>query len=196
MTLKHLSAEEFVDCVESEPSAVQAAHLEQCVSCRRRVVDLHAMLEVTRANEVPEPSPLFWDRLSERIRAAVAVEPIGRGRGAWPLWSRWGVFPLALATVGIVLAVGAIVRGPHRLEQPENPTAQPATALPSGAAVEAGDASWKLMADLSATLDDQRTEEALDLRPGTVDEAVFHLSDLERDELARLIRVELGRPGS
>ena len=39
--------------------------------------------------EVPEPSPLFWDHLSARVRDAVAAEPARRwwsGVRSWPRW--------------------------------------------------------------------------------------------------------------
>ena len=42
------------------------------------------------AGEVPEPSPLFWNHLSARVRDAVAVEPIPR---AWWM-TYWRPFAL------------------------------------------------------------------------------------------------------
>ena len=59
------------------------------------------------------------------------------------------------------------------------------------------DPSLSVLADLTSDLDwDTATEAGLTLKPGAVDDLVTALNDEERQELRRLLREELARPGA
>ena len=63
-----------------DPSAATAhrdlsaatAHLDRCPACRAAVSELSALLTALKSETVPEPSPLFWDHFSARVREATA----------------------------------------------------------------------------------------------------------------------------
>ncbi len=77
---RHLSPEEFVDALEGTTSPVSATHLRECESCRAELADMRSVLDDARAVEASEPSPLFWDHFSARVKAATLQEPSG---AAW-----------------------------------------------------------------------------------------------------------------
>jgi hypothetical protein len=72
---KHLSPEEFVDALEGTASSVSATHLRECESCRAELADMRSVLDDARAVEASEPSPLFWDHFSARVKGATLQEP-------------------------------------------------------------------------------------------------------------------------
>src|SRR5437867_2824093 len=80
--MKHLSAEEFVDAAEGTLAAVRAAHLRTCEACRTQADSLGALLRDTAAIDVPDPSPLFWDHFSARVRERIAGQPEA-DRASW-----------------------------------------------------------------------------------------------------------------
>ena len=144
--------------------------------------------------EVPEPSPLFWDHLSARIRIAVADSDrtgaaihsvaIGRSRGG---------------SLGAILLV--VWPASPRVSVPVG-TGAPAVASgapPQGDDVRAfdDDPALALLADLSVGLDwDAALEAGLVPSEGTVDRVVFTLSVDERVELHRLLQEALARAGA
>ena len=85
--MTHLSEIEFVDHLDGTLPASRVVHLERCARCRERADALrHAMASVRpAAEEVPEPSPLFWDHFSQRVRDAVRDER----PPAAASWTRW-----------------------------------------------------------------------------------------------------------
>ena len=73
----HLSTQEFVDALEGTLPDTRKAHLSGCEICAREVAELTGVTQDARlAGEQPEPSPLFWDHFSARVRAATAGEAI------------------------------------------------------------------------------------------------------------------------
>jgi hypothetical protein len=103
----HLKTDELVDIAEGTRSESSAPHLAGCEPCRAQVNELRAMMSAARDVDVPEPSPLFWDHLSSRVREAVAAEAVPRRRWlAVALWRRGVLNPLsAVAVAGLLLAV-------------------------------------------------------------------------------------------
>jgi len=137
----HLSAEESVAVVEKTLDPIRAAHLDTCESCRRAVASLEAMLrEVEAAASPGEPSPLFWDHFSARVRDAVGAAPPAK-----PLWRRWWQPAVALAAVGAIAMV-LVGREANRAPEANAPAAQTTDASP------AGDASWEAVVELAADL--------------------------------------------
>jgi anti-sigma factor RsiW len=82
--VKHLTPDELVDAAESVLDTTRQRHLDTCDACRRQVESLRSLLREAASVPVPEPSPLFWDRFSARVRQAVAEE-----RSPAVGWSRW-----------------------------------------------------------------------------------------------------------
>jgi hypothetical protein len=70
--MRHLSEAELVDVAEGTDLQGASAHLAACDDCRGQVATLRAMMSAARDVTVPEPSPLFWEHLSARVREQVA----------------------------------------------------------------------------------------------------------------------------
>jgi hypothetical protein len=71
----HLTPEELIDSRERQLPPARQAHADACAVCRAELAQLNELLLNVAAVDVPEPSPLFWDHLSARIRDRVAHEP-------------------------------------------------------------------------------------------------------------------------
>ena len=203
----HLNPEELVDIAEGTRPESAAAHLAACDVCRTQLRDLRAMLSAAQEVEVPEPSPLFWDHLSSRVREAVATEAVPRR--SWldvARWSRGVLDPmLAVAAVGLLLAV--IIPG-MRAPAPAFPPAPVGVAIPPPTVVAdavvapellkdvTDDASLTLVASLTDGVDLDIAREAGLAPRGSAEHAVTHMSDVELRELGRLLKEELARSGA
>jgi hypothetical protein len=71
----HLTPEELIDSRERPLPPARQAHADTCAVCRAEIARLDEVLRDVAAIDIPEPSPLFWDHLSARIRDRVAHEP-------------------------------------------------------------------------------------------------------------------------
>jgi hypothetical protein len=194
--MSHLTDPEIVDLLEGRLDAGRRRHVEGCASCRRQVELLAGALRTVRDDEIPEPSPLFWDHLSGRVAAAIRSEslPVRGVAGAWqPGWR------LAAAAVVVALVGGLAWQAflaPDRRDGPLTRTEERATADPDADADVVLDA-WDA---LEAAAGDLEWEEAQSIgiayRPGSAEPLVGELTAVERAELARLIEVELKRHGA
>src|SRR5260221_10675904 len=103
----HLTTGELVDLAEGLRDDRAMSHLAGCDVCRRQLTDLRAMISVGDLDDlgdVPEPSPLFWDHLSARVRDGMRNERVP-GRASFLLfWPRIAVAALAFAVVVAVVA--------------------------------------------------------------------------------------------
>jgi hypothetical protein len=195
--MTHLRPAEFVELVEGSLAADRAAHAERCARCRDEAERLRAVLAEVGALEVPEPSALFWERFSARVRADVAAER-ARPLLGLPAWR-----PMFAALVGAAVVVAAVVAGWRAWIGPETSPAPvvrsdtPAPASPAAADAAAPDTmgvpEWDALTSLVADLrwEDVAGATALAMRPGTAERAVAMLDDGERAELVRLLEVEV-----
>jgi hypothetical protein len=146
----------------------------------------------------PEPSPLFWEHFSARVREGVdRVEPESRG---W--WARWVSGPavatavaaaLALAGLGWYVSEGdapATVTS-SGIPTPGQPAAQPAPASPD-------DEAWTVVVEAAEDVswEEGAMPAALAVGPGAAERAVAGLSEQQREELATLLRAEIDRTKS
>lgn len=149
------------------------------------------IIAALREVDVPEPSPLFWEHLSQRLHDAVANElPPTRG------WSdrfnfAWTAGVLG-ATVAVVLAVGvAIHHSPVGSRQAALTPAHVAQVSNSLHASE-DEASWAVMGDLASQMDFEEAAAAgLIATPGSADRALRQLSQDEQRAVAELLRQEI-----
>ena len=182
----HLTPEQFVDALDRPLSEDRKAHLAVCGACADELAEMRRVIaDVGVAGDVPEPSPLFWDHFSERVREAVDAVPE-------PLpWWRAGWRPvLAFAGVLGVVVIAAVLRpGPARSVSPLPDAAVPAT-ISAGAE---SDAMWDMIATLAPEVPvDQAFEAGLAPSSGTADAAIASLSEAQRRELVRLLKAEMG----
>ncbi len=196
--MAHLTSAEFVDLAEGVRDAASAPHLAECDRCRRQLADVRRMMAAAADSDVPEPSPLFWDHLSARVREAVAAEPSPRATafpGSW--WWRAAAGMAVSAMIAAVVASSIAHRTPER--RAPAPMQEVQEHPDSAALLGLGDdPSLDLVADFSRTLDWDDLREQL-LGSGKIDASVGELDGAERRELGRLLKEELargaGRPG-
>lgn len=183
--MNHLSDNELVDALDGTLQAGPAVHARDCAVCQDRLADLAHALASAREAAIPDPSPLFWDHLSARVRAAIADQP----RPA----QRWLAWPVLVPFGGLALLVVALVSGIVRHELPRQPESLSADAvrLETEDAVEA---AWALTANLMGTAPTS-VETDVPVRPGSAEYAALQLTPAEQTELVRLLREELKAGG-
>jgi hypothetical protein len=192
--MTHLTADELVDAVDGRLSQVLQTHLAGCDGCREKLADLAGVLAEVRAVDVPEPSPLFWERLSDNVRSAVAADSARP-----PIVARWFEWPVLVPLGALALLVFALVsvvpQGAHDLWRTQLAMSTGVDADDVGTALDA-DTHWELMAALIGDVDVEAAEQAgMSAVPGSADDVVSHLSSAEQQELGRLLREELKSSG-
>jgi hypothetical protein len=192
----HLTPEELIDVAEGARAEAATPHVQSCELCRHQIMTLRATMAAAADLEVPEPSPLFWDHLSRRVREAVAAEQAPRSifpawgsalPGSWRAW--------AIAGVAAAVMISIYVTAPRTLtprSRGGDRTAVSSAPLePFGAA---DDPSLTLFADLTGQMDAEAINETRwSSHAGAVDEVVASLSNNERLELQRLLKEELAK---
>jgi hypothetical protein len=199
--MKHLSREELIDSLEGSLPLAREAHLDDCLTCRAERTSLEQVLQRVAAVEIPEPSPLFWEHFSARVRDAAARQPVPAGAGweAWA-WPRWAV---GAATLVLCVTLGwagwrdygrahFVDKGNVRLVHEGG-----LEGTDPGLALMVSDEDWNLVMSMAedVTVDDA-DEPGLVIRPGATDRAFTDLSSEQRTELARLLTAEMTRPAS
>jgi hypothetical protein len=198
---RHLGPDELIDLAEGALAASSAPHLESCETCRRQLAEMRAMMSAASEVAVPEPSPLFWDHLSERVRQAVALEGAPRRASRWEQWLRPRVvLPVSAAVAAVIIAAVLGARPDVPPARPEVVSASRPSEPPEAAVFEPlgalDDSSLSLVADLTAELDWEAVSRMeLTTHAGGADEAVRELTGGELRELQRLLKEELARAG-
>lgn len=190
--MTHLSESEFVDFAEGGLDGSRSAHLDTCAACRHQAADVRAALEAALVVTVPEPSPLFWDHLSARVRQGIAAQPDVRH----PWWRPRVVAVLGCAAAAIVVVAISIRELPRGVAPapPSNPSRATAAVVPPDENEPSGepaptDAAWALLRAAASDMElDEATAAGLNVRPGAVDRAVLDLTPAERDALGRLLQ--------
>lgn len=186
--MTHLKPQEIIDAADGHAAPQQQQHLESCPRCAEQVQHALQMLGEVRAVGAPEPSPLYWEHLSENIRDRVAEEPRPRQRRS----SAWIWAPATVAVGAVAIVIG--LSNSHVADRSRGVTSVPETAVLRPAEERAEDSSWSLVTEASTDLAWEDVEAAgFSVRPGTADHAAVDLSDDQRQELARLLREELAR---
>jgi hypothetical protein len=199
--MKHFSPSEFVDFAEGTLAPARAAHADSCDDCRAQGALVRDAMRATAAPEIPEPSPLFWEHFSARVREGVAAE------ASHTAWSWLGGRESMRLAAGIAIVVALvstawIVRDAQGPRTPVPPAQEQAAATPLtgqngdvDAGLDAGNA--EVWAVLTAAASDMAIEEAraagMKPHPAAVDRAVQHMTTAELTELGRLLQSELKR---
>ena len=185
--MTHLTPTELIDALDASLPSARRAHLDTCDRCRNEAHALQALLGDVRQTEVPEPSPLFWEHFSARVRAAVALEMPSRPPARWFEWPV--VAPLAALALLVLALVSAM---PSGNDAPALQTAAVgSTAGPADSTADSIDSEWALVADLVDEFAARGDITGLPAGPGVADRAVLQLSVVEQQELMRLLREEL-----
>jgi hypothetical protein len=198
----HLTPEQLVDAAEATQNASVVAHLSACAACRAQVSQLRDTMASVLAEDVsvPEPSPLFWDHLQQRVVDAVEAERLSEH-----VITRFArsLRPAVLAPIAaaLLVAVGVLVTNVSRRSPVTTAPAQPTLVGDQSAAASSrellrdsmdDDPSLQLIADLAVDVDWSEAESASLAPDGSADHAVSHMSARDLKELQRLLRAELG----
>jgi hypothetical protein len=212
--MAHLTPEQFVDIADGVVAETNMPHLATCVECRQQLAGMRAiMTEAAGDDVVPEPSPLFWEHLSARVRHAVAEEP---GPRSWRdrLLRPWVLVPsIAGALIATLLVV--LQTQPALAPPPVPPPTMSTTSVTapragvdraSAAVVEpslpplgaADDPQLGLVADYGTKFDwDEMADEIALGGPGASSDAlVGALTVEEQRELQRLLADEMAQPAA
>lgn len=186
----HLSHDEFIEALDHALAPARRAHLDTCDECRASLAELEGTVaDAAASGPVPEPSPLFWDHLSARIREATRDEPLASHMPWWR--GHWRSIVAAAAAVVLVGVTSWRLNSPTVTETGTN-----AVALGDGAfdAAGADDGSWKAVGDLAAALSSDDVQWVV--APGPMaPSAMTDLTPREREAFVRLLNVELnGEP--
>jgi predicted anti-sigma-YlaC factor YlaD len=186
--MTHLTADQIVEAAEGTVARSVADHLEHCAQCRDHVALMTSVIgDVEGASGVPEPSPLFWDHLSRRVREATDQEAV-------PMAATWwaGLFrPLvAAAAIAGAIAIFVLVRGQYASAPVQNQSMQAVQTVASDAPADdvAADVMTAVAGDLS--FDELRDANLVPSR-AVVDQAVSKLNPDQQRELMRLVREEM-----
>jgi hypothetical protein len=206
MTVRHLCDDVLLEMAETGKSH---PHLAACQRCRRLVEDARDALTLARAEEVPEPSPLFWDLFSARLHEAIEndAQPVRRPVSARFATAGWRC---VAAVVLVAVVVAGIVWRLRTADEPVRQSASTrvigATALvPGPAAADTGasadvllpasDPSLTILAQVTAHIEISDAADAgIVLQPGAADRAISQLSPSEQQELIRLLQADLEDP--
>jgi hypothetical protein len=194
----HLSESEFVDLAEDALDPRRARHVETCASCREQADALRGLLRETSSVTVPDPSPLFWDHLSARVRDGVAAAP-APDRSGWRWSGMRRLVPMgAVAAVVIAAISGALMLRPVRTDPPVLMVNQPGAVTADVRPATLPDADnaevWDVLTSAASTVGfDEAHAAGMHVVPATIDHAVQDLSAAELTELGRLLQSELKR---
>ena len=212
--MTHFNDVELVNVIEHALPESRARHLDECVACRTRVEDLRAALARVSEDEVPDPSPLFWDHFSARVRQALDEDEAEAHRPSWLRWVHDARLNLKWTATAALLAA-ALIGGALRVSAPTPDertvidSSAPAVANGTAAANDPleqessdfgpieSDGAWALVRTVADEVrwDDDVTA-GLGERPGWAERAALDLSLAERHELAQLLQAETKRPGA
>ncbi len=203
----HLSDDTLLDLAETGASH---PHLATCERCRRALEDTREALTLARADAMPEPSPLFWERFSARVRTDVRADAgLRPPRLAWlraPAWRPIAALAFVVL-VAVVAGVGWQLRHGREALAPALATVAvrtadaPANGHPTDGQPIAdlvappADPSWTVIEQVTAHLGAGSAEEAgLVLQADASEHALLQLSPVEQQELVRLLQADPDGP--
>ncbi len=203
--MRHLSATEFVDFIESSGTLApgRVRHAQTCAECVARAEALRDMRAAALDDEETQPSPLFWDHFAARVSAAVRHEPAPAPGVSWfrqPAIT-WGT----AASIAMLLVAMAVWRATLHAPAPIVSLASSASTSdvvlpgPEAAAADDVDADEAWAVVRAATIDlnwDDVHAAGISAHPDDVENVALELNADERHELARLLDADLKRKGA
>jgi hypothetical protein len=209
--MKHLTEIECVDLLEdaSRLSQDRRRHAETCEACRLQAGTLRTVLAQAAADELPEPSPLYWDHFSARVSAAVRAEPSAPASKPWAEWIRGPLAPWAAAAAMAILIMMTVVWR-ATLHAPDGRVGVLPAAVGAPEIVAPGqmaaviekdnldaDEAWAVVRSAAEGLAWEDAQAAgISVHPDSVEGIMLELSAEERAELARLLDTEMKRSGA
>lgn len=194
--MTHLTPSEFIDMLDGQLASERARHAESCEMCGAQVESLRSALLESAAADVPEPSPAFWDRFSDRVREGIKDRT--PRNVPWLEWLRSSPRPMfaAAAGVALVLTIGWRVLPLSDHVWPSR--SMPVDGIDAGLSREdpGTEVAWDAVRAAAETVAwDDAQEAGIDAPPDAAEAEMIRLSDSERQRLIALIEEELKRSG-
>lgn len=203
--MTHLTDAEFADLLMEDGFPLdRRTHVRNCEACRARATEMESVLariiehRDPANSDVPEPSPLFWEHLSTRVRDAVSSIP---ATISWRerLWRPGTAWAAGIASVALAVAIS------HSMlpRAPLNTASSIVLKAPTAAAVSAGlelpddidaDDAWAVVRNVADQVEwDDAHDAGISTRPDAAERMTAELTTREQSELARLLQRELNR---
>jgi len=185
---RHLSPQEFVDALDNQLAPVPRSHLNHCERCREEFEEMQGLASsVAASTDSTEPSPLFWDHFSRRVRVATSGLPASSRERWWQMGWR----PI-LAVGGLVAAVvlAVVIRS-----QPDAQVASSrgSVATATGESLTVGDEeSLNFVVQVASSVPYEEFQQAARPSVDATDAMVDQLTPLERAEFVRLLKAQIG----
>jgi hypothetical protein len=189
---QHLSPQELVDAADGALAAARLDHLDACGACREEFAALRELMsDVDLAADVPEPSPLFWDHFSQRVRSATGPR-VPVADLAW--WQSWRTLSLgALLSAAVMLIALQVRQVPASAPRaPEAIAAASNVPVDANDLIAADDGSWDLMVMMASNLSSEELRHVAAPMTGVADTTASDLTPAQQKELVRLIQREMG----
>jgi len=202
--MTHLTDAEFADLMDDGFPLDRRTHVRDCEACRARATEMESVLariiehRGPANSDVPEPSPLFWEHLSTRVRDAVTSIP---ATISWRdrLWRPSTAWAAGLASVALAVAISHSMLPRAPLDTPSSIVLK----APTAAAVSAGlelpddidaDDAWAVVRNVADQVEwDDAHDAGISTRPDAAERMTAELTTQEQSELARLLQRELNR---
>jgi hypothetical protein len=193
--MTHLTPDQFVDAIEDRDRLERQAvtHLDRCETCRQQLASLTDTWREAQAVTLPEPSPLFWDHFSRRVREATdlqgmpATSPLGR------LWQdAWRPITMLAVTCSAVALV--LVLRPTPSAEPGGGSTASATVAHMDTAAD--DGVLNIVAAAAADLEAEELQQVARPSADATSAAIEDLTPEQRAELVRLIKAHMKGSGA
>ena len=208
--MTHLTDVELVDLVDGTLAPARARHLDACETCRASASAIRETISRAADAEIPEPSPLFWERFSARVQEGVRAESVAPS--GWFGWAQSATVKWAVSGALLTLVLVAVVWRASAPRPASTASGPVATASSTGPADPDAfdpdlDEAWALVRTVADDVArdtpasdeiawDEVATEGFGDRPGAVEHAMVALTGDERSELLRLLQAETKQPGA
>jgi hypothetical protein len=202
--MTHLTDAEIVDLIDHALAPDRIKHAASCATCSARAEMARDALMRVDEVDVPEPSPLFWEHFSSRVRDGIAGE---MPSSSWQLFMQRPAIAWTL-TAALLLVVSSAVWWSSRPSTIDRPAATIAAVPPEASRTSPGvddaldtesidaDVAWGLVRTVADDVSwDDTVDAGLGAAPGSVERAMGSLTSAERAELIALLASETKKPG-
>lgn len=181
---RHLQPSDFVDAVDGQLSAAGRRHLQSCSHCRDGLRDVQQIISDIGGPTAQEPSPLFWEHFSARVRSA--TRELQPGRASW--WrSGWQPVAAMACVVVAVLLAQTVHRAPFGTERSRDIGAAVSSGPLQDVTAATDDTSLTFVASIAAAVSAEELQQAAQPSTDAMDAMVEQLTQEQRIELVRLL---------
>jgi len=192
--MTHLTPDQFVDAVEDRDRLDRqaAAHLGQCEACRQELTSLTESWHETAAVTLSEPSPLFWDHFSRRVREATDLQAMPPASTFGRFWQDAWRPVLTLAVTCSAVALMLVLRP----AAPVDPARGTTGSTVAQADTAADDGVLNVVAAAAADLEAEELQQVARPSSDATNAAIEDLTPEQRAELVRLIKAHMKSSGA